>query len=130
MSQRRLEKIDGEIQRIIGEVFIRDIKDPRFSKMTGVTRVSTTPDLKYAKVYVNVYDNDEKVRDTLDALRSAEPFIRSRINEKLKLRRIPYLDFVLDRSIEYSIEMSKKIDEILAKDRENARNSEESETTE
>ena len=56
--------------------------------------------------------------------------LKDRINEKLKLRRIPYLDFVLDRSIEYSIEMSKKIDEILAKDRENARNREESETTE
>ena len=50
MSQRRTAKIDGELQRLLGEIFLTEMKDPRFSKMAGVTRVAVTPDLKYAKV--------------------------------------------------------------------------------
>ena len=122
MSQRRTAKIDGEIQRLLGEIFMTGIKDPRFSKMTGVMRVNTTPDLKYAKVYVSIYDTPAKVESTMEALASAEPFIRAKLNEKIKLRRIPNLEFVHDTSIAYSIEISKLIDEVTAKDRENARN--------
>ena len=47
MSQRRTAKIDGELQRLLGEIFLTEMKDPRFSKMAGVTRVAVTPDLKY-----------------------------------------------------------------------------------
>lgn len=122
MSQRRTAKIDGEIQRLLGEIFLTGIKDPRFSKMTGVMRVNTTPDLKYAKVYVSIYDTPAKVESTMEALASAESFIRAKLNEKIKLRRIPNLEFVHDTSIAYSIEISKLIDEVTAKDRENARN--------
>ena len=122
MSVRRTQKIDSEMKRIISEIFMTEIKDPRFSPMTGVLRVNTTQDLKYAKVYVSIYDTEENVASTMEALESAEPFIRSKINEKIRLRRIPNLQFVHDTSIEYSIEMSKKIDEVMAKDRENAKN--------
>lgn len=125
MSQRRTAKIDGEIQRLLGEIFLTEIKDPRFSKMAGILRVSTTPDLKYAKVYISIYDTPAKVESTMEALKSAEPFIRAKLNEKIKLRRIPNLEFVHDTSIAYSIEISKLIDEVTAKDRENARNREE-----
>lgn len=124
MSQRRNAKIDGELQRVIGELFISGIKDPRFSKMTGVTRVIVTNDLRYAKVYISIYDTEEKVQSTMEALKSAEPFIRSKVNEKMRLFRIPFLEFIHDTSIEYSIEISKKIDEVIKKDEENARNRE------
>lgn len=43
MSQRRTAKIDGELQRLLGEIFLTEMKDPRFSKMAGVTRVAVTP---------------------------------------------------------------------------------------
>ena len=122
MSVRRTQKIDGELQKVLGEIFMTDIKDPRFSRMTGVLRVNTTQDLKYAKVYVSIYDSEENVKSTMEALESAEPFIRAKINEKMRLRRIPNLQFVHDTSIEYSIEISKKIAEVTAKDRANARN--------
>ena len=122
MSQRRTAKIDGELQRLLGEIFLTEIKDPRFSKMAGVMRVTTTQDLKYAKVYISIYDTPAKVESTMEALRSAEPFIRAKLNEKIRLRRIPNLEFVHDTSIAYSIEISKLIDEVTAKDREHARN--------
>ncbi len=124
MSQRRIAKIDGEIQRLLGEIFLTEIKDPRFSKMAGVMRVSTTQDLKYAKVYVSIYDTPAKIESTMEALKSAEPFIRAKLNEKIKLRRIPDLEFIHDTSIKYSIEISKLIDEVTAKDKKNAKNRE------
>ena len=77
MSQRRTAKIDGELQRLLGEIFLTEMKDPRFSKMAGVTRVAVTPDLKYAKVYISIYDTPARVESTMEALRSAEPFLRA-----------------------------------------------------
>ena len=124
MSQRRTAKIDGELQRLLGEIFLTEMKDPRFSKMAGVTRVAGTPDLKYAKVYISIYDTPARVESTMEALRSAEPFLRAKLNEKIRLRRIPNLEFVHDTSIAYSIEISKLIDEVTAKDKENAKHRE------
>ena len=124
MSQRRTAKIDGELQRLLGEIFLTEMKDPRFSKMDGVTLVAVTPDLKYAKVYISIYDTPARVESTMEALRSAEPFLRAKLNEKIRLRRIPNLEFVHDTSIAYSIEISKLIDEVTAKDKENAKHRE------
>ena len=124
MSQRRTAKIDGELQRLLGEIFLTEMKDPRVSKMAGVIRVAVTPDLKYAKVYISIYDTPARVESTMEALRSAEPFLRAKLNEKIRLRRIPNLEFVHDTSIAYSIEISKLIDEVTAKDKENAKHRE------
>lgn len=118
MSQNRSARIEGEFKRSLGEIFLLDLKDPRMSEMTGVTRVEVTPDLKFAKVYVSIYDTPAKVESTLEALKSAEGFIRSRLNQKIKLRRIPNLTFVHDTSIEYSVKISKLIDEVTARDRQ------------
>jgi len=112
MASNRAARIDGELVRCLGEIFLKDIKDPRMSRMANVTRVHATPDLKYAKVYVSVYDDAEKVEGTFEALRSAEPFIRSRVNSMVKLRRIPTFEFVHDDSIEYSAHISKVIDSL------------------
>ena len=58
MANNRLVKIEGEFKRGLSEIFLTDIKDPRMSKMTSVTRVEITQDLKYAKVYVSIFDTD------------------------------------------------------------------------
>lgn len=121
MSKRRVEKIDSELRRLLAETLLTDIKDPRFSKMAGVMRVEATSDLSNAKVYISVFDTPEKQTSTLEALKSAEPFLRAKLNEKIKLRRIPVLHFILDDSLEYSAKMSKLIDEVTAKDKENAK---------
>ncbi|MGI6664686.1 MAG: 30S ribosome-binding factor RbfA [Christensenellaceae bacterium] len=121
MSTRRTARIDNELKRILGEALIVDMKDPRISKMTNVLRVEATSDLQYAKVYVSIYDTPEQVKSTMEALVHAEPFLRSRINDKLKIRRIPVLQFILDTSIEYSAKISKLIDEVTAKDKEHAK---------
>ncbi len=130
MSKRRAAKIDGEMQRALGEIFLSDIKDPRFSKMAGVLRVEVTQDLKYAKVYVSIYDTPAKVESTMQALESGESFIRARLNDKIRLRRIPNLSFIHDTSIAESVRISRLIDEVTAKDREHAADNTDTETVE
>lgn len=116
MANNRSARLEGEFKRVLADVLRNDVKDPRMSCMVSITRVEITPDLKFAKVYVSIYDTPEKIHDTMDALTSAEGFIRARVNDKIKLRRIPVLSFVHDASIEYSVKMSRLIDEVVKQD--------------
>lgn len=118
MANNRIIKIQGEMKRALSEIFFHDVKDPRMSAMATVSRVQVTPDLKYAKIAVSVYDTDEKRESTIAALTNAEPFIRKKVNEKIRMRRIPVMEFVLDDSIEYAVKMSKLIDEVNAEIRD------------
>lgn len=120
MSKLREARIDGEFRRALGELLLTELKDPRMSKMASVSKVSVTQDLKYAKVYVSIYDTPEKVASTMEALESAEPFLRAKLNEMIRLRRMPVMTFVHDDSIEYSAKISRLIDEVTARDRKNA----------
>ena len=125
MSKLREARIDGEFRRALGELLLTELKDPRLSRMASVSKVSVTQDLKYAKVYVSVYDTPEKIKSTMEALESAEPFLRARLNEMIRLRRIPVMSFVYDDSIEYSAKISKLIEEVTAQDRQSEKQREE-----
>ena len=111
MSQRRTAKIDGELQRLLGEIFLTEIKDPRFSKMAGVMRVTTTQDLKYAKVYISIYE-EEKRAPMMKALKSAAGFIRHNLGRRVQLRYTPELLFELDTTIEYGVHIASLINQV------------------
>ena len=113
MPKRRTQRLDEEFRRALSEVIQKEIRDPRVSPMLGTTRVDVTQDLYYAKVYVSVYDEEEKRLSTIEGLNSAGGFLRSKLNKMIRIRRIPELKFILDNSIEYSIHMSKLIDEAV-----------------
>ena len=113
MPKRRTQRLDEEFRRALSEVIQKEIRDPRVSPMLGITRVDVTQDLYYAKVYVSVYDEEEKRLSTIEGLNSAGGFLRSKLNKMIRIRRIPELKFILDNSIEYSIHMSKLIDEAV-----------------
>lgn len=112
MPTHRNVRIDGEFKRAISEIVMTQMKDSRISQMIGITRVNVTNDLSHAKVYVSVYDTDVKKESTIEALEHGEGFIRAKLNDMIKLRRIPHLHFVLDSSVEYSVNISKLIDEV------------------
>ena len=118
MAGNRTARLEGEFKRALSELMLTEVKDPRMSKMVGVTRVDVTPDLKYAKVYVSIYDTPEKTEETMEALKSAEGFLRAKLNNKIKVRRIPSLVFVHDTSIEYSIKISKMLDDLHEADKD------------
>ncbi len=108
-------RINGEVQKVISEA-IRFSKDPRISPMTSVMDVEVAPDLKTCKVWVSVMGNDEDRLRTEEGLKSAAGYIRSTVAKELNMRYTPELRFIMDDSIEYAINISKKIDEVAAKD--------------
>lgn len=111
----KLTRVNGEIQRTLSEI-IREVKDPRISPFASVIRVDTTPDLKDCKVYISVLGEDKEREETAAGLKSAEGYIRRELAHILNLRNTPVLHFIMDTSIEDSMAMQKKIEEVIAKD--------------
>ena len=101
MASNRIARINEEIQRQIS-ADIRRLKDPRVSQvgMVSVTRVDTTGDLRYAKVYISVLDKTQE-KDVLKGLKSASGFLRRELGRSLQLRYTPELQFIADDSIAY-----------------------------
>ena len=93
---------------------LREIKDPRIAPMTSVVSVEVAPDLKTCKAYISVLGDKEAQESTLEGLRSAHGYIRRELARSINLRNTPDVRFILDQSIEYGVNMSKKIDEINA----------------
>lgn len=74
------------------------------------------PDLKSCKAWISVLGDEEVRKSTLEGLKSAEGFIRNKLAKIVNLRNTPEISFVMDQSIEYGVNMSRKIDEVIAGD--------------
>lgn len=116
MVNNRLGRINDEIQRELSDE-IRRLKDPRVSKsgMVSITRVDTTGDLRYARVYISVLDK-EREKETLKGLKSASGFLRRELGTKLQLRYTPELQFIADDSIAYGAHVLKLMHEVEKKE--------------
>ena len=100
MPSNRIGRINEEIQRELSDL-LREVKDPRLQKtMVSVTRVDTTADLRYAKVYVSVYDKDLS-KEVFKGLKSCGGFLRHELAARLSLRYTPELVWEEDHSITY-----------------------------
>ncbi len=106
-------RINGEVQKELSRIISREIKDPRIHEMTSVTQVMVTPDLKECKAYISVLGDEQAQADTLAGLQSATGYIRRELARSINLRNTPEITFYIDQSIEYAINMSKKIDDIM-----------------
>ena len=106
-------RINGEVQKVLAEVIRGEIKDPRISPLTSVVAVEVAPDLKSCKAWISVLGGEEARTETLKGLKSAEGFIKSRLARTINLRNTPDITFVMDQSIEYGVNMSRKIDEVI-----------------
>ena len=112
----RQGRLGEEIRKIISDMLLRELKDPRLSGMISISDVEVTRDNSYATCYVTVLDlsGDEEARqkreqDVLDGLNSAKGIMRKKIGRLMKLRRIPELQFRLDKSMDYG----RRIDEVI-----------------
>ena len=100
MPSNRIGRINEEIQRELADQ-LRHLKDPRVSSgMVSVTRVDTTGDLRYARVYVSALDKSQE-KEILKGLKSASGFLRRELGRALQLRYTPELQFIGDDSIQY-----------------------------
>lgn len=109
-------RVNGEVQRVLAEIIRGEIKDPRIGSLTSVVAVEVAPDLKSCKAWISVLGGEDERDATLAGLKSAEGFIRRQLAQKLNLRNTPEITFVMDQSIEYGVNMSRKIDEIVGKE--------------
>ena len=114
---RRIERVNNLIRQEISELLQRQVKDPRLGTFVAVTEVSTSPDLKYAKVFVSCISNEEEKQKTLSALTGAAGFFRKELTKNLRLRRIPELSFHWDDSIERGDHLMQLIDRVSSTDR-------------
>lgn len=114
MKKRSIKntRINTEVQRELSNILRSGIKDPRVAPWTSVVAVEVAPDLKTGKAYISVLGDEKAQADTIAGLQSAEGYIRRELARTLNMRNTPEIRFVLDQSIEYGVNMSKKIDEV------------------
>ena len=105
-------RINGEVQKELGRIITREIKDPRISSLTSVVAVEVAPDLKTCKAYISVLGDKEAQKSTLEGLNSAMGYIRKELARSVNLRNTPAITFVMDQSIEYGVNMTRIINEV------------------
>ena len=100
MVSRRIERINHLLRQEIADLLTREVKDEALSSaMISIIEVETAPDLHSAKVYFSVYGDDEVVEAAEAHLKRASGFLHRNLKERLNLRHIPHLEFILDRSL-------------------------------
>ena len=102
-------RVNVEVQRELSSI-IRG--DPRVAPWTSVVAAEVAPDLKTCKAYISVLGDEKAQQETIKGLTSAEGYIRRELARTLNLRNTPEIRFILDQSIEYGVNMSKKIEEV------------------
>ena len=111
MASNRIGRINEEIQKELANL-IRNLKDPRVQDtMISITHVETTPDLRWAKVYVS-FLQEERAKDAMAGLKSAGGYLRRELGSALNLRYTPELNWALDDSITYGAKMLKLINSL------------------
>ena len=119
MASNRINRINEEIQKELSSL-LRTVKDPRVQDtMISITRVETTPDLRYTKVYVSFLQS-EKADEAMKGLKSAAGWIRRQLGQRLQLRYAPEIVWALDDSITYGAHMLKLINSLEVKHDEDA----------
>jgi len=91
MSKHRQERINAELRRVLSDIFMFDIPLQQ-DNIVSVIRVDTTKDLEEAKVYLSIFRNKEEV---INKLETSTPYIRHLIGQKMKIRKIPKLKFIV-----------------------------------
>ena len=107
-----IERVNSLIRHEISELLQRQVKDPRLGNFITVTAVDTSSDMRHAKVYVSRLEGVEEKQETLGALTSAAGFFRKELAIRLKLRRVPELNFQWDDSLERGDHLLRLIDRL------------------
>ena len=121
---KRSEHLEKSLIREINNIIYRKINDPRI-KFVTITRVKVSSDLKYADIFVTVFNDKKQQRKALEGLKNATKFIRGELGKDLKIRYVPNIKFIIDKDLEQQYKLLKIITEInepqldLKKDRNN-----------
>lgn len=111
MSTRN-RRISEEIRKVVSDLLLRGLKDPRISKFTSVTDVKTTRDLRYTYIFISVYDPKANRTETVEALNRAKGYIRNEIGKAIDLRYTPEPIFKEDDSVENAIHIQNLLNDV------------------
>ena len=115
-DSRRKERVNVLLRQILSEIVARDMKDPRLAHIITIVHVSTSKDLRYAKVFTSVLGSPEESKAAVETLNAASGFLRRELSSRVSLKTIPFLSFVQDDSIEKGTQLLDKIAEIRSTD--------------
>jgi len=121
----RPERVAHVVRDVVSDAIANRISDPRVHRLTSVTRVEVSGDLRYADVHVSVMASENESGTTMKGLQSARGMIQSRLAKRLTVRQCPVIRFHLDRGIKLGIETIRKLDELAAESRSQGGASEE-----
>lgn len=109
---QRTDRLNSLLQEVIAEVIMREIRNPKISKLITVKKVEITKDLHYAKVYISMLGSDLEKKETLKALKSAAGYISTRAAKKVVMRYFPSLTFHMDDTLEDEIRIHSLLEKI------------------
>ena len=110
MAGYKINRVTSDIKIALSEL-LREVKDPRVSKLLSIVKLDVSGDMSYATVYVSAIEGNEKTQESVKALnKSASGYLRRELGSRMKLRKVPELRFVADNSIENSAHISKIIE--------------------
>ena len=112
MNYQRIDRISEEVRREVDKIIRDEMHDPRITGTYSITRAEVTRDLRYAKIYVSVLEEEHRA-PLLAALKKASGFIRHELGQKMLIRYAPELLFVSDRNIEYGAHIAKVLNDVM-----------------
>ena len=121
---QRIDRISEELRRELDAIIREEINDPRVDGTWSITRAEVTGDLRYAKVYVSVLE-EEKRDKLMEELKNAKGYLRRALGRRMIIRSAPELIFVSDQNIEYGVHIAK----VLAETGISSRTEDEKETS-
>lgn len=108
MAGYKIDRITSDVRIAMADI-LRDIKDPRVSKMLSIIKVQVTNDLSFATFYVSAIEGKEMTESSVKALKGAAGYLRRELGARVKMRKVPEVRFVADDSIAFSAHISSII---------------------
>lgn len=113
MSSNRPDRVGEAIRHELSQLLAKDVHDPGVGFVT-LTKVTVTPDLQLARVYYTSMGDATALRETEKALGRALPFLRRQIAQRVRLRRVPELEFFFDKSVAHQDRIEQVLQELKA----------------
>jgi ribosome-binding factor A len=113
VSSNRPDRVGEAIRDELSQLLTREVHDPGVGFIT-LTRVKVSPDLQVARVYYTTMGDEKAQRETAKALKRASPFLRRQLGQRIRLRRVPEVEFFYDESIAQGDRIEQILQELKA----------------
>ncbi len=115
-DRRRIERVNGVLRQEISNLIASQVNDPRLKGIITITRVQTAPDLRTARVYVSVMGNSAIRQEAIAGIQSSATYLRRELRDRVSLRYVPFLRFMLDDEMQEAERLLEMIDGLAIPD--------------